>query len=154
MTTPMPQRRTPEAPADASIADSESEAEVTMEDLIRRLIDERVASLEQEIADLERTLEEVDNFTRISLNERKIKQSQESLSEFSDSLTGFAEKAFNNINELEDRLDTHALLLAAILDALDGEDLDLTHAQRYQEDQLVMNMTPDERLEEAIERSS
>ncbi len=143
--------------ADESTADlaTESEAdEVTMEALIEQLIDRRVASLEREIAELERTLEEVDNFARISLNERKIKQSEENIAEFSDSLMGFAEKAFNNINELENRLDTHALLLAAILDAVHGEDIDLTHAERHQEDQLVMNMTPDERLEEAIERLS
>ncbi|MFC6837697.1 hypothetical protein [Halomarina ordinaria] len=157
-----PHRHAPEPTTEESEAEStreggaatgETEPEVTMESLVEQLVEERIASLEREIADLEDAVEEVDNFARISLNERKIKQSEANLSEFSDSLTGFAEKAFNGINELEDRLDAHALVLAALLDAVDA-DVDLSEAERYQEERLVMDTAPDERLAEAIERHS
>ncbi|PSP99100.1 hypothetical protein BRC94_08135 [Halobacteriales archaeon QS_5_70_17] len=118
------------------------------------MIQARIGELEGEIQRLEEQLEEVDNFTRISLNERKIKQAEANLSGFSDSLTGFAEKAFNDINELENRLEVHSLYLAAVLEGLDEEDvdLDLSDVAAYEEDQVVMAASPEERLRSAAER--
>lgn len=126
----------------------------SFEGLVEEMIQSRIGELEGEIGRLEDQLEEVDNFTRISLNDRKIKQAEANLSEFSDSLTGFAEKAFNDINELENRLEIHSLYLAAILEGLDEEDvdLDLSDAAAYQEDQVVMAASPEERLRSAAER--
>lgn len=126
----------------------------SFEGLVEEMIQSRIGELEGEIDRLEDQLEEVDNFTRISLNERKIKQAEANLSEFSDSLTGFAEKAFNDINELENRLEIHSLYLAAILEGLDEEDvdLDLSDVDAYQEDQVVMAASPEERLRSAAER--
>ncbi|WP_254538204.1 hypothetical protein [Halomarina litorea] len=126
----------------------------TFEQLVEEMIQSRIGELEREVEALERQLEEVDNFARISLNERKIKQAEGNLSEFSDSLTGFAEKAFDDINELEARMDSQALLLSAVLEGLSEEDidLDLSEVERYQQDQVVVNTTPEERLEAAVQR--
>lgn len=122
----------------------------TMEDLVEGIVETRVGELRAELAEVERQLEEIDNFARISLNERKVKQNEAKLSEFSESLTGFAEKAFNNLNELENRIDTHALLLAAIVDSLD-EEIDLAEVRRHRGGNLVMDATPAERLASAVE---
>jgi TolA-binding protein len=126
----------------------------SFEQLVEEMIQSRIGELEQEIRSLEEQLEEVDNFTRISLNERKVQRTESNLSEFSDSLTGFAEKAFGDINELEDRLDAQSMVLAAILEGLADSDvdLDLTEVERYQKDQVVMNASPEERLQSAVER--
>lgn len=128
--------------------------DVTIERLIEQRIESRTAELEEELAELERQVEEIEDFAKISLNERKIKQSEVNLSEFSDSLSNFAEKAFNNINAIEERLNVQALLLAAILDSLSEQDidLDLSEVERQQEDSVVMEQSPEERLESAIER--
>lgn len=133
----------------------EGSPDATIEQLIDQMIQSHVADLEAELAEVERQVEEIDNFARISLNERKIKQSEANLVEFSDSLTNFAEKAFNNINALEERLDVQALLLAAVVEALneEGIDLDVEQVERYQQESVVTDMTPEERLERAIEES-
>lgn len=125
----------------------------TVEGILEEMIQSRIEELEREIESLEGRLDEVDNFARISLNERKVKQTENNLSEFSDSLTSFAEKAFNDINELEDRLDTQALLLAAILDALSESDvdLDLSEVEAFQQPSVVMTESTEERLRTAIE---
>lgn len=135
-------------------ADGSSESGSSFEQLVEEMIQSRIGELEAEVQELERQLEEVDNFARISLNERKIKQAEGNLSEFSDSLTGFAEKAFNDINELEDRMDSQALVLSAVLEAMadEGMDVDLSEVARYQEDQVVVDTTPEERLEAAVKR--
>lgn len=127
----------------------------SFEGLVERMIQTHVADLEQELDELREQVEETDNFARISLNERKIKQSEENLSEFSDSLMGFAEKAFNDINRLEDRLDMQALVLAAVLDAMreEGIDLDLSEVERYRQPNVVTDTPPEEQLEDALERS-
>ncbi|WP_129113501.1 hypothetical protein [Halegenticoccus tardaugens] len=159
MTQPTIHRQTPETrtktetePESQTAVDGD--AETTVEGIIDEMIQSRIGELEAEIAALERQLEAVDNYTKISLNERKIKQSEENLLEFSDSLTGFAEKAFNDINEIEDRLDTQALLLASILEALDDEgvDVDLTAVERFQKENIVTGSGPEKRLEEAVNR--
>lgn len=125
----------------------------TLESLIEEMIQSRIEHLETEIEALESELEEVDNFARISLNERKLKQTEANVSEFSDSLMGFAEKAFNDINRLEDRLDTQSLLLAAVLETLDTSDLDidLEEVRKFQEANIVLTETPEDRLLNAIE---
>ncbi|MFD1514154.1 hypothetical protein [Halomarina rubra] len=121
----------------------------TFEGLVDERVEGRVAELESEIDDLREEIEAVDNFARISLNERKVKQNDVKLSEFSDSLTGFAEKAFNKLNTLERRIDTHALLLAALVEA--QEDADVSSVHKHQSERLVMDATPDERLKAAVE---
>jgi vacuolar-type H+-ATPase subunit I/STV1 len=129
-------------------------AETTFEGLVEELIESHVEELEREIEALEAEIEEVDNFARISLNERKIKQAEGNLSEFSDSLTGFAEKAFEDINRLEERMDEHALLLSSVLDALSESDVDvdLEEVERYQRDQVIVDATPEERLAAAVDQ--
>jgi predicted flap endonuclease-1-like 5' DNA nuclease len=123
-----------------------------LESLIEEMIQSRIADLEAQLETLEGQLEEVDNFARISLNERKVQRTEANLSEFSDSLTGFAEKAFNDINHLEERLDTQALLLAAVLETLDTSDLDvdLEEVRKYQRANVVITETPEDRLLNAI----
>jgi predicted flap endonuclease-1-like 5' DNA nuclease len=123
-----------------------------LESLIEEMIQSRIADLEAELESLEKQLEEVDNFARISLNERKVQRTEANLSEFSDSLTGFAEKAFNDINHLEERLDTQALLLAAILEAVDDSvlDVDLEEVRKFQRANVVITETPEDRLLNAI----
>lgn len=124
----------------------------TLETLIEEMIQARIGHLEAQIESLERDLEDVDNFARISLNERKVQRTEANLSEFSDSLTGFAEKAFNDINRLEERLDTQALLLAAVLETLDTSelDVDLEEVRKFQRANVVITETPEDRLLNAI----
>jgi len=121
----------------------------TVEVLIEDIVASETAELREELEALRTQLDEVENFARISLNERKVKQNEAKLSEFSASLTAFAEKSFNNINALEDRLDRQALVLAAILESL-GDDIDLSDVQRYEQDRLVADASPDERLRAAL----
>ncbi len=129
--------------------------EASFEGLVEEMIQTRVAGLDAELEAVREQVEEIDDFARISLDERKIKQSEENLSEFSDSLMGFSERAFNNINRLEERLDVQALLLAAVLDALDEEgiDLDLSEVDRHRQPNVVASTPPEEHLEDAIEQS-
>jgi predicted flap endonuclease-1-like 5' DNA nuclease/uncharacterized small protein (DUF1192 family) len=139
--------------AEVEVEVETAEGEVsTVETLIDEMIQARISHLESEIESLEARLEEVDNFARISLNERKVQRTEANLAEFSDSLTGFAEKAFNDINELEDRLDTQALLLAAVLETLDASelDIDLEEVRKFQRANVVLRETPEERLLNAI----
>lgn len=128
--------------------------ELTIERIIADMIRSETEDLKAELSELERQIEKVDDFARVSLNERKIKQNEGNLAEFSDSLTGFAEKAFNNINTLEDRLDVQALLLASMLDALDeeGVDIDLTLVEQYRQESVVTDTSPEEKLEDSLER--
>lgn len=161
MSSPDYHRQTPRSendqPADHEptgdgVSDSSSESG-TVEQLIEEIVESQTAELREELETLEQQIETVDDFARISLNERKVKQNEVKLSEFSDSLTAFAEKAFNNINTLEDRLDRQALLLVEILDSLD-DDLDLSAARRYENDRLVSDTAPDEQLAAAIQSDS
>jgi len=130
------------------------DGDVTVEDLLDEKIRSQIAELEDELEALERQVEEIENFARISLNERKLKQAETNLTEFSDSLTAFAEKAFNNINELESRLDEQALVLATVLDALEREgiDVDTESVERQRAESVVATETPEEELSEAIEQ--
>ncbi len=123
--------------------------EGTVELLIEDIVASETAALREELEALRTQLDEVENFARISLNERKVKQNEAKLTEFSSSLTAFAEKSFNNINALEDRLDRQALVLASILESL-GDDIDLSDVQRYEQDRLVSDVSPDERLRAAL----
>ncbi|MFC6765500.1 hypothetical protein [Natrinema soli] len=134
---------------DAGDGDTPSETGA-VEGLIEELVESQTNELRDELDALERQIETVDDFARISLNERKVKQNEAKLSEFSESLTAFAEKAFNNINALEDRLDRQALLLVAILDSLE-DDVDLSTVRRYENDRLIADTAPNERLAAAIQ---
>ena len=122
--------------------------EGTVELLIEDIVESQTAEIRSELEALRSQLESVEDFARISLNERKVKQNEAKLTEFSDSLTAFAEKSFNNINALEDRLDRQALVLAAVLESV-GDDVDLSAVHRYENDRLVTDMSPDERLQAA-----
>jgi TolA-binding protein len=128
---------------------------VSFEGLIEGMIRAQVGDLERQLDELEQQVEEIDNFARISLNERKIKQSEENLTAFSDSLTSFAERAFNNINALEERLGLHALILASVVEALEeeGVDIDLGEVNRYREPNVVTDTQPEDRLEAALGES-
>ena len=121
----------------------------TVEVLVEEIVESRTAELREQLGDLRAQLEEVENFARISLDERKVKQNETKLTELSASLTDFAEKSFNNVNALEDRLDRQALVLAAILDSMDDE-VDLSEVRKYEQDRLVADASPDERLQEAL----
>ena len=123
--------------------------EGTVELLIEDIVESRTAGLREELEALRTQLESVEDFARISLNERKVKQNEAKLSEFSASLTAFAEKSFNNINALEDRLDRQALALAAVLESVD-DDVDLSAVHRYENDRLVADRSPEERLQAAV----
>lgn len=132
--------------------EAQSASASTIDALVEEMVESNVADLREEIETLERQIEAVDDFARISLNERKVKQNETSLSEFSDSLTAFAETAFHNLNVLEDRLDTQALLLAAVVESLD--DVDLEEVRRYQHGNRVLSSTPEERLAGAIDAAA
>ena len=121
----------------------------TVEVLVEEIVESRTAELREQLDDLRAQLEEVENFARISLDERKVKQNETKLTELSASLTDFAEKSFNNINALEDRLDRQALVLAAMLDSM-GDEVDLSEVRKYEQDRLVADASPDERLQEAL----
>jgi hypothetical protein len=131
---------------------AESSTSGPMEQLVEDIVESRTAELREELETLEQQIEEIDRFARVSLNERKVKQNEAKISDFSDSLTAFAEKAFNNINVLEDRLDRHALVLAAVVDSLD-DDIDLSQVHRYQENRMIEDVSPDERLADALENA-
>lgn len=153
-------RQTPETEDETAPATEDGSAEAAqpdetstsgpMEQLVEDIVESRTAELREELETLEQQVEEIDRFARVSLNERKVKQNEAKISDVSDSLTAFAEEAFNNINVLEDRLDTHALVLAAIIDSLD-QGIDLSQVQRYQENRMIEDVSPDERLADALE---
>ncbi|MFC4246780.1 hypothetical protein ACFOZ7_07175 [Natribaculum luteum] len=144
---------TPETEQDTDRATEDGTG--TVERRIEDLIDERVEAVETQIDDLERQLSELDDFTRISLSERRIQQNEENLAAFSDSLTDFAERTMAQTNHLEEQLEVQRMLIAALLEALDDQDVDvdLSAVQQYREERVVTD-TGDEQLDEAIERSS
>lgn len=146
-------RSTGSKPPDETGGEPTASPDTTFEALVEEKIESRTEDLESELAALERQLEDVEDFARISLNERKVKQSETNLSEFSDSMSGFAEKAFNHINDLEDRMNRQSLLLAAILEALDDADVDvdLEEVERLEADSHVLEQSPDERLQHTIQ---
>lgn len=140
---------------DGVTVETGEQGESTVDYQIEELIERRTRELEERIEELDSELEEVENFARISLGERRLKQNEANLSEFSDSLTSFAERTFSKMNALESRLEVQTLLLASLLEALsesDDVEIDVSEVQRYQDDQLVMNASPEKRLREAIER--
>lgn len=141
--------------ADQSADGDQARSQASFESLVEQMIQTQMQDLERQLDEVQRQVEEIDDFARISLNERKIKQSEANLTEFSDSLTQFAERAFNNINELEERLDLQALILASIVDALreEGIELEFEEADRYREPNVVTDTQPQHRLEEALDRT-
>ncbi|MDZ5809976.1 hypothetical protein U4E84_01230 [Halorubrum sp. AD140] len=121
-----------------------------IEGQIEALVDERVAEIERELAELETELEELDNFARISLGERYSQRIEQNVSELSDSLTGFAERNFQQLNSVEQRVDEMSLLLTAVIEALDEEDVDVDFSEvRRMQDAGVVDRSPAERLEAA-----
>lgn len=140
---------------DGVAVDADEQGESTVDYQIEELIERRTQELEDRIDELDSEVEEVENFARISLGERRLKQNEANLSEFSDSLTSFAERTFTKMNALESRLEVQTLLLASLIDAVsesDDVEIDVSEVQRYQEDQLVMSASAEQRLQEAIDR--
>lgn len=142
---------------DGLTVDAGEEGESTVDYQIEELIARRTGELEDRVEELEDELTEVENFARISLGERRLKQNEANLSEFSESLTAFAERTFTKMNALENRLEVQTLLLTSLIDAVsesDDVEIDVSEVKRYQNDQLVMSASADQRLQEAIEELS
>lgn len=142
---------------DGTTAEAGNGDESTVDYQIEELIEQRTEEIEGRIDELEAELEELDDFARISLAERRIKGAEANLSEFSESLTAFAERTFTKLNKLENQLEVQTLLLAEVLEALseaEGVEVDVSDVQKYQEDQIVMSASADERLQDAIEGSN
>lgn len=140
---------------DGVTVDAGEQNESTVDYQIEELIDRRTRELEDRIDELDSDLEEVENYARISLGERRLKQNEANLSEFSDSLTSFAERTFSKMNALESRLEVQTLLLASLIEAVsesEDVDLDVSEVTRYQEDQLVMSASAEQRLQEVIDQ--
>lgn len=139
---------------DGATIDAGEDDESTVDYQIEALIDRRTRELEERIDELDSELEEIEDFARISLGERRLKQNEANISEFSESLTSFAEKTFSKMNALENRLEVQTLLLASLIESVsesDDVELDLSDIQQYQEDQLVMSASAEQRLQEAID---
>lgn len=142
---------------DGLTVDAGEEGESTVDYQIEELIARRTGELEDRVEELEDELTEVENFARISLGERRLKQNEANISEFSESLTAFAERTFTKMNALENRLEVQTLLLTSLIDAIsesDDVEIDVSEVKRYQNDQLVMSASADQRLQEAIEELS
>lgn len=142
---------------DGLTVDTGEEGEPTVDYQIEELIARRTGELEDRVEELEDELTEVENFARISLGERRLKQNEANISEFSESLTAFAERTFTKMNALENRLEVQTLLLTSLIDAVsesDDVEVDVSEVKRYQNDQLVMSASADQRLQEAIEKLS
>lgn len=142
---------------DGLTVDTGEEGESTVDYQIEELIARRTGELEDRVEELEDELAEVENFARISLGERRLKQNEANISEFSESLTAFAERTFTKMNALENRLEVQTLLLTSLIDAVsesDDVEIDVSEVKQYQNDQLVMSASADQRLQEAIEELS
>lgn len=142
---------------DGLTVDAGEEGESTVDYQIEELIARRTGELEDRVEELEDELTEVENFARISLGERRLKQNEANISEFSESLTAFAERTFTKMNALENRLEVQTLLLTSLIDAIsesDDVEIDVSEVKRYQNDQLVMSASADQRLQETIEELS
>lgn len=142
---------------DGAAIEAGEDGESTVDYQIEELIDRRTEEIEGRIDELEAELEEVDNYARISLGERRVKGNEANISEFSESLTDFADRMFTKTNALESQLEVQTLLLAQVLEALaeaDDVEVDVSDVKQYQENQIVMSASPDQRLEEAIEKLS
>lgn len=145
------------ATSDGTAAEAGNGSESTVDYQIEELIDRRAEEIEGRIDDLEAELADVEDYARISLGERRVKGNEANISEFSESLTDFADRMFTKTNALESQLQVQTLLLAEVLEALaeaDDVEVDVSDVKRYQEDQIVMSASPDQRLEEAIEALS
>ncbi|WP_336343545.1 hypothetical protein [Halalkalicoccus ordinarius] len=142
---------------DGLTVETGEEGESTVDYQIEELIARRTGELEDRVEELEDELTEVENFARISLGERRLKQNEANISEFSESLTAFAERTFTKMNALENRLEVQTLLLTSLIDAVsesDDVEIDVSEVKQYQNDQLVMSASADQRLQEAIEELS
>lgn len=142
---------------DGVAVDADEQGESTVDYQIEELIDRRTEDIEGRIDELEEELADVEDYARISLGERRVKGNEANISEFSESLTDFADRMFTKTNALESQLEVQTLLLAEVLEALaeaDDVEVDVSDVKRYQEDQIVMSASPDQRLEEAIEALS
>lgn len=145
------------ATSDETAAEASNGGESTVDYQIEELIDRRTEEIEGRIDELEEELTDVEDYARISLGERRVKGNEANISEFSESLTDFADRMFTKTNALESQLEVQTLLLAEVLEALaeaDDVEVDVSDVKRYQEDQIVMSASPDQRLEEAIEALS
>lgn len=129
------------------------ENEKPIDDQIRALVENRAATLERRIADLETELEELDNFARITLRDRRIAENTGNIGKVSDTLSGFAENTTDKLNAIQRSQETNTLLLAAIVEALDDEgiDVDLSDVQNHREGRPVTDVSADDRLENALD---
>lgn len=133
------------------------ESETAVDERIRELVDTRAAEVEDRIEKLEGELEQLENFAEITLRDRRIAENSDNIGKVSDALSGFAESTTDKLNALENRVEVNMLVLAEVVEALEetGDvDLDLSGVEDYQGDRLVTEASANDRLAEAIERSS
>lgn len=133
------------------------ESETPVDDRIRELVDARATEVEDRIEELEAELEQLENFAEITLRDRRIAENSDNIGKVSDTLSGFAESTTDKLNALENRIEVNTVVLAEIVAALEetGDvDLDLSEVAGYQADRLVTETSANDRLAEAIERSS
>lgn len=129
------------------------EFETPIDDRIRALVENRAATLERRIADLETELEELDNFAKITLRDRRIAENTGNIGKVSDTLSGFAESTTEKLNTIQRTQETNTLLLAAIVEALDeeGVDVDLSAVRNHREGRPVTDVSADDRLGNALD---
>ena len=133
------------------------ESETPVDDRIRQLVDARATEVETRIEELEAELEDLENFAEITLRDRRIAENSDNIGKVSDTFSGFAESTTSKLNALETRIEVNTLVLAKVVEALDeaGDvDLDLSAVESYQGNRLVTEVSANDRLTDAIERSS
>ncbi|AGB37557.1 hypothetical protein [Natronococcus occultus] len=143
----------PRARASESNPGTEAEAGGTIDQQVERVVDDRLETLEDDLEQLSDDIDELENFATISLGERRLDQAEANLSEFSQSLTELSERALEQVNNLESRLEFQTVVLATALDALADADVDIDTEpiRAYQQEQIVTEQSPSQRLEDAIE---
>ena len=125
-----------------------------VDDRIRELVDSRAAAIESRIAELEAELEQLDSFAKITLRDRRIAENTANLGKVSDTLSGFAENTTDKLNAQKSAHERNTLLLAALVEALDAEgiDLDLAAVRDHREGRPVTGAAADDRLNDALDR--
>lgn len=132
---------------------SDESSNQSLEQHIERIVDDQFAEIRAELDQLSSDVEEVEQFAEISLGERRLDQAEANLAEFSTSLTEFSEQTLEKISHLESRLEQQTIVLATVLEALAESDLevDVSDIERYRRDQVVVDQSPSEKLDAAID---
>ncbi|MDQ2051779.1 hypothetical protein RBH26_14975 [Natronolimnohabitans sp. A-GB9] len=146
--------------ADESIEEPSTEGEAdtstqpTLEQHVERVIEDQLEEIRTDIEQLSDDIEEVEQFATISLGERRLSQAEANVEELSASLTEFSEQTLEKVNSLESRLEQQTIVLATVLEALDESDIDVdtTAIRDYQQEQIVTDQAPDEKLETALDQ--